>query len=377
MAGPSVDQILAPQVIAERFSRLEFPGTSLSKLLGFSISNFMGANPVGAVMDWALRSGQYDIFDITRRTATGRTPGTASGQQKPQKVGEVGFTIPRSAETIPLTYEALNNRRVLGSSADQVDRNGLRYIDDQLGYLGQRFANIIEFQAAAMLRGSYTFTQNGDDFEHTFTGGAVTVNFRVPSGNLDQLNMTGGGNLISASWATSTTDIVAQLININAAMLELTGMGLEHVVCRGQTWNNIVNNDIIQDQAGSANSPFETINRVAAGEFTAKLKALPWVTFHIVDYGLELWNGSAYVWTPLLEDDHVMFLPNPSPTWVEYIRGMETVVEGPNGRKSDQYGFYSYSYPTHEPAGVNLSAVFNGLPSLKRPKAIAYGDTTP
>lgn len=377
MAGRSVAEILAPESILERFSRIEFPGTSLSRLLGFNIADFMNPNPTGAVVDHPLRSGSYDIMDITRRVATGRAPGATSSRQKPQKVGSVQFTIPRSAETIELGYEKLTNQRVLGGPSVVPDRNGLRYIDDQLMYLGQRFANIVEFQAAAMLRGSYTFTQNGDDLEQTFTGGETTVNFQVPSGNLDQLNMQGGGSIIGASWALAGTDIPLHLLNINAAMLELTGMGLEHVICRGQTWNNIINNTAVKAQAGTAATPFETIERKSAGEFTARLRALPWITFHIVDYGLELWNGSAYVWTPLLEDDHVCFLPATSPSWVEYIRGGEMVVEGPNGPKAFQNGFYAYSYETHDPAGINLCAVYNGLPSLKRPKAIAYGDTTP
>lgn len=377
MAGRSVAEILAPQVIAERFSRLDFPGTSISRLLGFSIQNFMGANPTGAVMDWALRSGQYDIFDITRRIATGRAPGAVSSRQKPQKVGSVQFTIPRSAETIELSYESLNNQRTLGQASDQVDRNGLRYIDDQLGYLGQRFANIVEFQAAAMLRGGFTFTQNGDDLEQTFSGGSISIDYQIPAGNKDQLNLTGAGNRISASWATASTDIPLNILNINADMLELTGMGIEHIICRSQTWNNVINNDKVKAQAGTAATPFETIERRSAGEFTARLRAIPWITWHIVDYGLEVWNGSSYAWTPLIEDDHVAFLPGTNPSWVEYIRGMETVVEGPNGPKSDQYGFYAFHYPTHDPAGVNLCAVFNGMPSLKRPKAIAYGDTTP
>lgn len=377
MTGRSIAEILAPESILERFSRFELPGTSLSRLLGFNIADFMNPQPTGAVVDHPLRTGSYDIFDITRRVATGRTPGASPSDQKPQKSGTVQFTIPRAAERITLEYEKLTNQRVLGGPSVVPDRNGLRYIDSQMQYLAQRFANIVELQAAAMLRGSYTFRANGDDLEQAFTGGETTINFQIPSGNLDQLNMQGGGNIIGASWATASTDIPKHVLDINAAMLELTGMGLEHIVCRGQTWNNVINNDKVKAQAGTAATPFETIERRSAGEFTARLRALPWITWHIVDYGLELWNGSTYAWTNLIEDDHVMFLPQPSPAWVEYIRGGEMVVEGPNGPKSFQQGFYMYSYERHEPAGVVLSAVFNGLPSLKRPKAVAYGDTTP
>lgn len=377
MAGRSVAEILAPEVIAERISRIDFPGTTISRLLGFSVANFMGANPTGAVMDWALRTGQYDIFDVSRKIATGRVPGTAPSYQKPQKVGSVRFTLPRSAETIPLSYEALNNQRALGGPASEVDRNGMRYIDSQLEYLGQRFANLIEFQAAAMCRGSYTFTQNGDDLEHTFSGGENTIDYQIPAGNKTQLDMLGAGSIIGASWATDTTDIPLHLLNINKAFVQLTGQGLEHIITRGQVWNNVLNNTKVKAQAGTANPPYDVYDRKGSGEFTCRLKSIPWLEWHICDYGLDVWDGSAYTYTQLIPDDHIICMPKPDPRWVEYIRGMETVVEGPGGRQSDQYGFYSYSYATHEPAGVNLSAVFNGMPSLKRPKAIAFGDTTP
>lgn len=376
MAGRSVQDVLGTLSILDRISQIDLPGTSLQRLLGWSISSFATPTVSGAVVDHDLRSGQYDIFDVTRKPATGRVPGTAMSRQKPQKVGYVRFTIPRSAEVIPLTDEDMRQRRGIGENLG-LTRNGMSYIEEQEMYLAQRFANIIEFQAAAMLRGSYTFDQNGDDLEHRFTGGEVTVDFQVPSGNKDQLNMLGAGDIIGASWATASTDIPLHLININAAMIQLTGQGLAHVICRGQTWNNVINNTAVKAQAGTSSTPFETINRVSAGEFTARLRALPWITWHIVDYGLEVWDGSSHTFTRLLEDDHVSFLPEPNSSWLEYIRGGEDVTEGENGPKSFQYGFYPFAYNTFDPSGVALAAVFNGIPSLKRPKAIAYGDVTP
>lgn len=374
MAGYAANEILAPQAILDRFSRIEFPGTTLSRIFGWNISSFAGANPTGAVVDHPLRSGQYDIMDVSRRVATARAPGTPSSMQKPQFVGSVQFTIPRSAETIPLLDERLQNQRQLGATANVIDRGGLRYIQDQEMYLGQRFANMIEFQTAAMLRGSYTFTQKGDDAEQTFSGGEVTINFKIPAGNLTTLDMTGAGAIIGASlWSTTTNDIPGQLQSINSAFVNLTGQGLAHVIVSGVGWQYVVNNTKVQAQGGTANVVFERLERVSAGEFTAVLRGIPWVTWHVVDYGLEVWDGSAYTFTKLIPDNKAVFIPEPNPGWVEYIRGGEWVTEGPNGQKTWQYGFYPFSYPTHEPSGVNLSAVFNGLPSLKRPKAIAYG----
>lgn len=372
----AVNDMLGSLQILERISQIDLPGTSLQKLFGWSIANFASPTIQGAVMDHPLRNGRYDIFDVSRRVATGRVPGTAPSSQRPQKVGYVDFTIPRAAETISLLHEDMRQRRSIGGQVNQLDRNVESYVEDQERYIAQRFSNLVEFQAAALLRGSYTFDQKDDDLEHRFTGGEVTINYQIPAGNLDQLDMLGTGDIISTSWADAAANITGNILSIHKAFIALTGMGLKHIVLKSPMWNNILNNTAIKAQAGTANTPFEYIQRENPGEFTAVLRGIPWVTFHIVDYGLEIWDGSSYVFTDLIEDNHVAFLPEPDRQWVEYIRGGEDVTEGPNGPTSFQYGFYPYSYPTHHPSGTVLAAVFNGIPSLKRPKAIAYADVT-
>jgi hypothetical protein len=58
---------------------------------------------------------------------------------------------------------------------------------------------------------------------------------------------------------------------------------------------------------------------------------------------------------------------------VQYLEGSEFVTEGPNGPKHERLGFYAWSFPTHDPSGWELCAVFNGIPALYTPSAIAYG----
>lgn len=385
MAGYALSDLLSPLAVLDKISRIDLPGTTIQRLLGWNVANF--SNPMieagngdpAAVIDSYLRTSQYDIFDVTRKTATGSVPGSAANMIAPNKMGYVRFTLPRHAEQIPFTYEDLNNRRVLGGNASEIDRNGANYVNLQTEYLAQRFSNVVEFQAAAVCRGSYTFDQDGPLLRNRFTGGETTIDFQVPAGNKDQLDMLGAGDIIGASWATASTDIPLHLLNINKAFLQLTGQGLAHVICRGQTWNNVLNNTKVQAQAGTANVPWDELRRVegSPGEFVARIRAIPWVTWHICDYGLELWDGSSETYETLLEDDHAIFLPDPNSRWIQYIRGHETVVEGPNGRQSEHYGFYTYSHPTDNPAGWNLFAGHNGMPALLRPKAMAYGDTTP
>jgi hypothetical protein len=364
--GVSAQQILAPKTILQAVSQMSLPGATLQRLFGWSIAG-------GNVERQSGRNFSYDIFDHTRRVATGRTPGQAASRQAPQKVGSVQGTFPRSAETIPLLDEDLLNRRAFGHRTDELDFGGESYITKQEAYLAQRFANLIEFQTAAMMRGWYSYGDDGDLLRHGFQGGALTVDFQIPNGNKGQLDMLGAGNILDADWATAGTDIPLHLQNINAALLQLTGMGLSHVVLTSVGWRYVLNNTKVQAMGGSANAPFETLRRTSTGEFQAVLRALPWITFHVVDYGLEIWNGTSEVFTKLVEDDHAAFFPEPSPRWVRYLQGSEIVTEGPGGQRAEQFGFYPFAYPTHDPSGWDLCAVMNGIPALFTPSAMAYG----
>jgi hypothetical protein len=361
----ATSQLLAPKTIEKAISQLELPGTSLQTIFGWGIGGTNVARQGG-------RNFTYDVFNTTRRVATARVPAQALAVAKPQAVRTVSAAFPRAAEKIELLDEELLNRRPIGGPTGGLDR-AETFVTRQEAYLAQRFANLIEFQTAAMLRGSYSYTIDGDLLRHGFSGGDTTVTYQVPSGNLGQLDMLGSGAILNADWATAGTDIPAHLHAINAAMLQLTGLGLAHVIVTSVGWQRIVNNTKVQAQGGSAGPVFERLTRVSAGEFTATLRGLPWLTFHVIDYGLEIYNGSSEVFTKLIEDDHAAFLPEPSPSWVQYLEGSEFVTEGPNGPKNERYGFYAYAFPTHDPSGWELCGVFNGIPALYTPSAAAYG----
>lgn len=365
----STAQVLAPKTILKAISQLDLPGRSLQHLMGWGLGS-------GNVLRQSGRHCSWDVFNNTRKVATARVGGQASSRQAAQNVSTDPVEFPRSAETIEMLDEDLLNRRRIGGPDSRLDIGGQNYLTHQEIYLAQRFSNLIEFQTAALLRGTYSFTTDGDELRHGFSGGDITVDFKVPSGNKSQLNMLGAGNILDADWATTSTDIPKHLQRINAAMVQLTGMGLAHVVLTGIGWQYIVNNLKVQDQGGSAGPTFESLQRVGQGEFTAVLKAVPWITFHVVDYGLDIWNGSSEVFTKLVEDDHAIFIPQPSARWAQYIEGSEIVTEGPGGVKAERFGFYPYAYSTHDPSGWNLCAVFNGLPVLYAPSAVAYGKIT-
>lgn len=365
----SVSQVLAPKTIIKAIQQLNLSGTTLQRLFGW---HFAGANRI----QQSGRNFAYDIIPSTRSIASGRLPGESASKQSPRTIHAAKGSFPRAVETITLFDEDLLNRRAIGGPTDNLDARGETFITRQEAYLAQRFANLLEFQTAGMLRGSYSFFNDGDDLRHGFAGGSVDVPFRVPAGNLGQLNMLGAGNILNVDWSSASTDIPRHLHQINAAMVQMTGLGLAHVAITSVGWQHIVNNTKVQAQGGSANVVFESLQRVASGEFSAVLRAMPWITFHVIDYGLDAWNGSSEVFTKLIDDTHAAFFPDPSRRWTQYLEGSEIVTEGPGGVKQERFGFYPYAYSTHDPSGWELAAVFNGIPALYMPAAVAYGRIT-
>jgi hypothetical protein len=108
------------------------------------------------------------------------------------------------------------------------------------------------------------------------------------------------------------------------------------------------------------------------------LRAIPWLQWHIVDYSLKVWDGSAFT-DPirLIADDQVTFFPTPSPEWCQYLNGGEVVTEGPNGVRAFRHGYYAYGYANWNPSGWTLNHVHNGFPALYIPGAIFNADVTP
>lgn len=393
----SIQTILSPLRIKETISQLALPDTTLQTLMGYNLGVGMlqdetldgalmfrpgdvtadGMPRQGNVTDWDGRVGQYDIYNNTRKIATARVPGQESARRPPQEVGYMRFTLPRSAETIPLTMEEIHNRRRIGGPSSELDQGGQDYIVHQLTTQAQKVANLVEFQTAAMFRGSYSFIQNGNDLQHVFSGGETTIDYNIPAGNKGTLDMLGDGAIIDADWDAAGTDIPGQLAKIQKAFIALTGKRLANIVIDSLGWEEVKNNTAIATQAGSANVVFEESIKSRPGVIRAVLRALPHYTWYIVDTVLDVWDDSTKteVSTQLIPTGKAVFLPEADREWVEYQRGSEHVVEGPMDRgMALRAGFYPYAYPTHDPAGWNLSQVFNGFPALKVPKAVAYGD---
>lgn len=363
MANVPLPTMLQPAVVNERISRIKVKSTTLQNFLGFQSG---GAN----TRKQESRRSSYDIFDQTRKLPTATLPGVEAATIARFPVGNVPFIIPRSAEKLPIPMEEICQFRPIGGPAGEIDVGGEQYIMDQETNVKQMYVNLREFQCAAMFRGSYSYTQSGDAFVHVFTGGSITIDYKVPAGNKTQLDMLGGGAIIGTSWADAAAPIVRDILAINQAFTELTGMGLTDIFINSTGWGNVVTNTEVRNLGGNVSNPVRSMVRdEEKNEFVAVLECLPWVTWHITDELLEV-NGTN---TRVIPNTGAIFLCDIDAQVATMMECPEPVIDPATNKMSMQYGEYFYHKFIDDPVSYEFHARFNALPRLQIPKAIAFG----
>ena len=356
--------LLQPNVVLERISRLKVENTTFQTVLGIG-----RGGPGTRQTPGGARTGAYDIFSDTREVSDARLPGAVSGTVAPNPVGVVHYTLPRIAEKMPLLMEKVHGLRRIGGPVGEVDVAGQQYVADQERIMAQRIANVREFQAAAMCRGSYTYTQTGDRLIHAFSGGTITVNYRIAAANKSKLNMIGGGDILGTSWDNAASPIVSDLRQIHAAFIQLCGLGLTDVICDSTVWGYVLANTQAQAQAGTVNRIILEETRLDSETFVARIAAAPWITWHINDQGVNL-NGT---FTALIDNTHAVFLARPSTEVHQVYECGEPVIEYEGRPAVVRFGEHYWIRPMADPASYNLHNLYNGLPALKIPTAVAYG----
>jgi hypothetical protein len=359
----ALSTVLQPAVVNERISRVKVINTTLQQLLG--------AAPGGpSERIQPIRRGAYDVFNDTRIVGNARRPGSAAGTVSRNPVGSVNYTIPHHFDMMPIPMELVSQQRPIGGPAGSIDTLGQQYLTDQEKYMKQKLANIREFQLAAMLRGSYTYTVSGDDLVHTFTGGTHTINFQVPAGNLTDLQMNGGSAIIDAYWSAASTKIITHLEKINAAMVAQTGLGLRHVLIDSVAWGYIRSNTEVQAAAGTSQTYFVQLTRDENMEtWELRLTGLPPILFHVIDNILTV-NGTD---TKIIPSNRAAFLPDLNSGWFKYMLCPSPVVKYDGAPQENIAGDYYWYVAKSNPARYELFTKFDGLPCVEIPAAYAFG----
>jgi major capsid protein E len=351
----ALPQELQPAVVSERISRVKPIMTELQKFWGFDGGN---VKPV------PIRTGTIDIFNDTRQVATGVIPGSASANVPPNPVGTFNYAIPEVRENIALKAEKLFNLRQMGASGNVIDQYGLNYIAEEEQFLKQKLNGFREFQTAALMRGSYTYSKVGGstNLVHSFSGGTYTVDYKLPSTNTGSLNSS-----ISAAWSNAGTKIVSDILAVNALSANVTGRGIRHAFCNSVVWQYIVSNTQVQNLAGSVNMPYDVVRNNDSEDYSMVLKAVPWLKFHVNDNGLELTAGT---FSKFFADTQITFTVEPGPDIASYYTCPSPVVEYDGGPILGVQGEHYWYTSLRDPAAYQLNTVLSGMPVPKVPGGI-------
>lgn len=318
----------------------------------------------------------YFRVEGTRKTAQLVAYGGASKARTMKGVTEVPITLLSFAENIGVKPSTLVN---LLSTDGSRQRLGEKEIARQVAEAKQILSNTrLAALASALLTGRINFSSAGHLLPTT-SGAQITVDFGVPSGNRDQLNVFGTGAIIAASWATAGTKIVTHIQNLQAASLKLTGYALRNAIYGENILDYFLNNTQMK----------EIINRFGPYQSAFSQGIIPDGFL-----GLKWWPGHQFFYEDssdtiqtMLGVDGVVFHPDPDPLWVEWKEGSTPTPSSTGLEGSDledalasvdlTQGMYSYGKVTDDPVGCSMVYGDVFMPIIKVPKAVFIADVTP
>lgn len=379
----SIDQMLSVTYTTKVISRVAASTNTIMRRFGMQGgppgSGIRGTN----VRFVGHRQFGYDIFNDTRKVAASTAPGAAAAVSKRQSIGRVQGQFPRMHDSLVLPAEELHNRRPLGGSSSVFDERGQTYVARQQTFLGQMAGNFRSMLVGGMLRGKIYAHRSGDRiyYDYTSTLANWTIDWQIPSGNLSRLDMLGTGNLIDATWENPGANIPNMFLKVNAAFQQLVGSRCDVAIMNAYTWNLILNNDYVIQNAGSS-APAYTVydrsdetmeNGMPNTTFECSIAAVPWVRIIVTDEGLDIGNTDGLTtYTKFIPDGYVWFGPNPNPNYMEMLEGDEPIAEGPNMAETVKGGLSAWSYQSWNPTARQLFVLDNAMPALYVPAATAY-----
>jgi hypothetical protein len=310
----------------------------------------------------------YFRVEGIRKTARLATYGSPSRVRNLSGVSEIPVTLMHTSESISHDVSTLVNLKNFINEEKQ--KLGEQEVARRTAEFKQLFMNLRSAAIFSLLsQGAIHFDAEGNLLPSS-SDAAVTIDFGIPAGNLNQLDALGDGDIIDASWATAGTDIVGQIQALKQAAVQLSGYPLRHAFYGKSILGFLQANDILKLYLQN-NQKYQEI--IAGGEIPDGLLGLTWhpmsEAFSELESGGKFWVG----------DDTVIFTPEPDLSWYEFIEG-STPVPVNLERASDsvdalrqvilQYGMFSYAKITDDPVAIKQVSGDTCLPIIKVPKAV-------
>ena len=310
----------------------------------------------------------YFKVEGTRQTARLVHYGAPSVKRSLAGVTEVPVKLLHSFEHQPHTPATMMNLMAEDSEAKQ--RMGQQTIARQVGDFARLFANLrLSAVYSVLTKGAIYFDGDGNLLPSS-SGAVVTVDYQVPANNQNQLN-----TLISAGWSTAGTNIPSDVMNIKAAARQTTGYPLKYAFFGSDIPTWLAGNDYIKEFIFNSQRLTE---QIATGNVPDGLMGLTWRPLNEAFFNDS--DGTNQTWA---SSDAVIFTPEPSPEWWEWLEGTYPVPQNLQissdassalSGLAPVAGGFSYAELTTDPPGIKHMAGDTMLPLLKVPAAIFIAD---
>jgi hypothetical protein len=225
--------------------------------------------------------------------------------------------------------------------------------------------------------GKIWYDVNGDALASS-SNATVTVDPGIPANNLNLLN-----GLITASWATSSTPIVQNLMSVNRQCL-VNGKGrtgpIEHAVYGLNIFKYIYDNT----EASAY------LSRMPGGQQAFAAGTIPQGFAGIKNWWpgyMGFYNNASDTTVFPFGDDTLALFPEPDPSWYELQEGIQAVPDGAVmqgasledvlSNASIKSGMFSYCVPRYNPLAAEMIFGDNFLPAIHIPEVVFIADVTP
>lgn len=384
----TIDQLLRSYafVLSVR-SRIGATGNVFQQFYNLTAEGPQGQAPVPPGYD----AVSWDYFDNTRTMAEIRPSLSGPARVVAKPAGTASAVLLRSYEALLFEANKIAGFRPFGKPIGTLTKSGEDYVARQTKNLLQKQMNLREFAVSRVFRNGFDIKNTGGDRQVLTEAGSgqIQVRYQIPTTHTAQLALLSGDvNILDATWATASTDIIKHCQLIRQVAERESGIPVKHGWTASQNYINMINNDKLRAAGGSAfrvwenlqTKRMETLDGFRERGDEVVFRALPQYTWHVYDGvlnieqdrdSLAIADNSLFIPT-----DKVIITPEPG-DWLAQAVGQEIVQEQIAGSKKVITGQHNWSRNTIDPTpGTDLHVLSKFLPILYVPRAVYYPTVT-
>lgn len=333
----------------------------------------------------------WDYFDNTRTMSEVRPALSGPARVIPQKAGTASAALLRSYEALLFEANRIAGFRPFGKPVGTIGKSGEDYVARQTKFLLQKQMNMWEFACSRVFRNGFDIKTTGGDRQILTEAGSGTiqVRYQIPTNHTLQLALgAAAANLLDATWATASTDVIKHVHLLFQAAERESGIPIELGWISSLIYIYLINNDKLRAAGGSAFRVWEelqtkrmqTLDGIRRRGEDVTFRALPQIIWKVYDGvlnveqdrdSLDIADNTLFV-----PNDKVIFTPAAG-DWLSKAVGQEIFQEQYGGQKKVVEGSHHFVRNVVEPtAGSDLHVWSKGLPILYVPKAVYYPTVT-